>query len=299
MIKFYTVLLVTSILLSCKNNSDLIEVQLPEPEIETSVKYGNPNDVKTNGGTFQLYKITYPYKALEPIIDGRTMEIHYSKHYLGYTNKLNKLVEESKEWEDKSIDDILEKVTDKNQDLKNNAGGYYNHSLYYEILTPKGAKKPKAELLEAINNDFVSFGIFKNKFISDANNHFGSGWIWLIVGKGGKLEIVTTNNQDNPIMADAKVKGRPILAIDLWEHAYYLQYQNNRKSYVEGIFEEINWDKVGKKYIASLTANQLKPEIKVSTPTKPKEENVIKPVVIEVKEKPTEVKKEEIKKVEE
>ena len=293
MIKLYIALLFSVVLFSCKDNSDLIEVQLPEPEIETSVKYGNPTDVKTNGGTFQLYKITYPYKALEPIIDGRTMEIHYSKHYLGYTNKLNKLVEESKEWEGKSIDEILEKVNDKNQDLKNNAGGYYNHSLYFEIVTPKGAKKPEAELLEAINTDFVSFSIFKNKFISDANNHFGSGWIWLIVTKGGKLEIVTTNNQDNPIMGDAKVKGRPILAIDLWEHAYYLQYQNNKKSYIEGIFEEINWNKVEKRYASAIVAKPLKTEIKINTTVKPKVENSIKPVVIEVKEKPAEVKIEE------
>lgn len=293
MMKFYTILLLSILFLSCKNDNNLIEVQLPEPEIETSVKYGNPANVKTNGGTFQLFKIAYPYKALEPIIDGRTMEIHYSKHYLGYTNKLNKLVEESKEWEEKSIEEILSNVNDKNQDLKNNAGGYYNHSLYFEILTPKGAKKPKAELLEAINTDFVSFNIFKNKFISDANNHFGSGWIWLIITKGGKLEIVTTNNQDNPIMQDAKVKGKPILAIDLWEHAYYLQYQNNRKSYVEGIVEEINWDKVEKKYLASITSKPLKSETKVSLP-KPNVENTLKPVVIEVKDnKPVEVKKEE------
>ncbi len=294
MMKFYTVLLLSIIFLSCKNDNNLIEVQLPEPEIETSVKYGNPTDVKTNGGTFQLFKISYPYKALEPIIDGRTMEIHYSKHYLGYTKKLNKLVEESAEWEDKSIEYILEKVNDKNQDLKNNAGGYYNHSLYFEILTPKGAKKPKAELLEAINTDFVSFIIFKNKFISDANNHFGSGWIWLIVTNAGKLEIVTTTNQDNPIMQDAKVKGKPILAIDLWEHAYYLQYQNNRKEYIEKVFEEINWDKVEKKYLATITAKPLKTETKVNVPIKPKAENTLKPVVIEVKDNnPVEVKKEE------
>lgn len=294
MIKLYTALLFTLLFFSCRDNSNLVEVQLPEPEIETSVKYGNPSNVKTNGGTFQLYKINYPYKALEPIVDGRTMEIHYSKHYLGYTNKLNKLVEESKEWEEKSIEEILASVNDKNQDLKNNAGGYYNHSLYFEILTPKGAKKPKAALLEAINTDFVSFSIFKNKFISDANNHFGSGWIWLITTKGGKLEIVTTNNQDNPLMQDAKVKGKPILAIDLWEHAYYLQYQNNRKEYVEKIFEEINWDKVEKKYLATITSKPLKTETKVTEPIKPKVENTLKPVVIEVKEnQPTEVKKEE------
>ena len=290
MIKLYTALFFTLLFFSCKDNSNLVEVQLPEPEIETSVKYGNPSNVKTNGGTFQLYKINYPYKALEPIVDGRTMEIHYSKHYLGYTNKLNKLVEENEIWIDKSIDEILSKVTDKEPDLKNNAGGYYNHSMFFELLTPKGATKPKGALLEAITTDFDSFKVFKNKFISEANNHFGSGWIWLVVTKTGKLEIVTTNNQDNPIMADAKVKGRPILCLDLWEHAYYLQYQYNRKSYLEGIFEVINWDVVEKKYnsiekkMGSLTNNGS---------SQPKVDNTIKPVVIEIKDKPAEVKKEE------
>ena len=290
MIKLYTALFFTLLFFSCKDNSNLVEVQLPEPEIETSVKYGNPSNVKTNGGTFQLYKINYPYKALEPIVDGRTMEIHYSKHYLGYTNKLNKLVEENEIWIDKSIDEILSKVTDKEPDLKNNAGGYYNHSMFFELLTPKGATKPKGALLEAITTDFDSFKVFKNKFISDANNHFGSGWIWLVVTKTGKLEIVTTNNQDNPIMADAKVKGRPILCLDLWEHAYYLQYQHNRKSYLEGIVEVINWDVVEKKYnsiekkMGSLTNNGS---------SQPKVDNTIKPVVIEIKDKPAEVKKEE------
>ena len=290
MIKLYTALFFTLLFFSCKDNSNLVEVQLPEPEIETSVKYGNPSNVKTNGGTFQLYKINYPYKALEPIVDGRTMEIHYSKHYLGYTNKLNKLVEENEIWIDKSIDEILSKVTDKEPDLKNNAGGYYNHSMFFELLTPKGATKPKGALLEAITTDFDSFKVFKNKFISEANNHFGSGWIWLVVTKTGKLEIVTTNNQDNPIMADAKVKGRPILWVDWWEHAYYLQYQHNRKSYLEGIVEVINWDVVEKKYnsiekkMGSLTNNGS---------SQPKVDNTIKPVVIEIKDKPAEVKKEE------
>lgn len=290
--KFYTALLFFLILFSCKDNSDLVEVQLPEPEIETSVKYGNPANVKTNGGTFQLYKINYPYKALEPIIDGKTMEIHYSKHYLGYTNKLNKVVDENEIWNGKSVEEILSKVTDKEQDLKNNAGGYYNHSLFFEILTPKGANKPKNELLEALNRDFVSFTIFKNKFIAEANNHFGSGWVWLIVTKEGKLEVITTTNQDNPLMNDAKVKGRPILAIDLWEHAYYLQYQNNRKSYIDGIFEAINWDIIEKKYTNSLDS-KAKVESKPTTIiSKPKSEIVVKPVVLEVKQKPAEVKKE-------
>lgn len=290
MIKLYTALFFTLLFFSCKDNSNLVEVQLPEPEIETSVKYGNPSNVKTNGGTFQLYKINYPYKALEPIVDGRTMEIHYSKHYLGYTNKLNKLVEENEIWIDKSIDEILSKVTDKEPDLKNNAGGYYNHSMFFELLTPKGATKPKGALLEAITTDFDSFKVFKNKFISEANNHFGSGWIWLVVTKTGKLEIVTTNNQDNPIMADAKVKGRPILCLDLWEHAYYLQYQHNRKSYLEGIVEVINWDVVEKKY------NSIEKRMETQTNngnSQPKVDNTIKPVVIEIKDKPAEVKKEE------
>ncbi len=233
---------------SCKDESNLVEVQLPEPEEPVSVLYGNPKDVKANEGPFQLIALNYPYDALNPIVDGKTMELHYSKHYLGYTNKLNKEILAKKEWQGKSIDAILSKVTDSELDLKNNAGGYYNHSLFFEILTPKGAKKPTENLSNAINTNFISFSIFKNKFIAEANNHFGSGWVWLLVTKTGELKVVTTDNQDNPLMINAKVKGTPILGIDLWEHAYYLAYQNNRKEYIESIFESINWTVVSKKY---------------------------------------------------
>ena len=245
---FYVVLPILFLLNSCKENNNLVEVQLPEPEIETSVVYSNPSDTKTNSGPFQLFKINYPFDALEPSIDGKTMEIHYTKHYLSYTNTLNKLIANNPDWQDKNIEELLLFSNEKNNDLKNNAGGYYNHSLFFEILTPKGAKSPKDNLSKAINTEFTSFNLFKNKFISEANKHFGSGWIWLIVKKEGKLEITTSNNQDNPLMSDFKIKGKPILGIDLWEHAYYLKYQNNRRTYIESVFEIINWTVVSKKY---------------------------------------------------
>lgn len=246
--KNYILLFFIFLLFSCKNENNLVEVQLPEPEIQTSTTFGNPNSVKTIGGKFNLFKISYPYDALEPVIDGETMELHYAKHYLNYSNTLNRLVENNTEWEGKSILEILEKVSLKEIDLKNNAGGHYNHSLYFEILTPKGVKKPTEKLSKAIDENFVSFSIFKNKFINEANKHIGSGWAWLVVTKNGKLEITTTNNQNNPLMSDALIKGTPILCMDLWEHAYYLKYKNSRKSYIEAVFELINWSIVSKKY---------------------------------------------------
>ncbi|NHN25157.1 superoxide dismutase [Flavobacterium jejuense] len=246
--KLYSFFIVFILFASCKDKSDLVEVQIPEPEEPISVLYGNPKEVKANKGAFQLFVLNYPYDALKSTIDGKTMELHYSKYYLGYTNTLNKEIANKKEWQDKSIEDILTKVSDIEPELKNSAGGYYNHSLFFEILTPKGAKKPNEKLLESINTNFVSFSIFKSKFIAEANNHIGSGWIWLVVTKVGELKIVTTNNQDNPLMLNSKVKGTPILGVDLWEHAYYLAYQNDRKEYLENVFDSINWTIVSKKY---------------------------------------------------
>ncbi|WP_445710885.1 superoxide dismutase [Flavobacterium sp.] len=253
--KSYLILFFIFLLFSCKNESDLVEVQLPEPEIKTSTTFGNPNNVKTTGGHFRLFKINYPYDALEPAINGETMEIHYSKLYLNYTNALNNFIETNADWKDKSIQEILLKVGDKEVDLKNNAGGYFNHSLYFEILTPKGDKKPTEKLSKAINEDFVSFAIFKNKFINEANKHNGSGWVWLVVTKNDKLEITTSNNEKNPLMYDATVKGTPILCLDLWEHSYYLKHKNNKKAYTEAIFELINWSLVSKKYNNLSTIN--------------------------------------------
>ncbi|WP_157504297.1 superoxide dismutase [Flavobacterium profundi] len=286
--KLYSCIILVLFIFSCKDKSNLVEVQLPEPEATVSVSFGNPNEVKAKGKSFQMMPLTYAYDALKPAIDGRTMQLHYSKHYLGYTSILNKQVDGNKQWEGKTIEEILSKVGPDEIILKNNAGGYYNHSLFFEILKPKGAKSPSGEILEAINANYSSFTNFKTKFLAEGNNHFGSGWVWLIVTKNKELKIVTTSNQDNPLMNDAKSKGTPILGIDLWEHAYYLQYQNNRKEYLETIFDNINWTVVSKKYSEALE-NQMKQPVFV-TPVK--NENSVNTAVIVTEPKKIEPAKE-------
>ncbi|MCU4189109.1 superoxide dismutase [Flavobacterium sp. HXWNR29] len=191
--------------------------------------------------------LKYSYDALAPFIDGRTMEIHYSKHHLGYANKLNKAIVGT-DLETKTIEEILTKLDIKNTALRNNAGGYYNHNLFFEILNPKAGGTPSGELAQAITTEFGSFDEFQKKIAEVATNQFGSGWAWLIVTKEGKLAITSTSNQDNPLMPNAEVKGTPILAIDVWEHAYYLNYQNKRADYLTAIFNVIDWKIVGEKY---------------------------------------------------
>ena len=192
-------------------------------------------------------KVTPKINALAPFIDGRTMEIHYSKHHLGYANKLNKAIVGT-DLETKTIEEILTKLDIKNTALRNNAGGYYNHNLFFEILNPKAGGTPSGELAQAIATEFGSFDEFQKKIAEVATNQFGSGWAWLIVTKEGKLAITSTSNQDNPLMPNAEVKGTPILAIDVWEHAYYLNYQNKRADYLTAIFNVIDWKIVGEKY---------------------------------------------------
>ncbi|WP_130735540.1 superoxide dismutase [Flavobacterium sp. J27] len=255
MIKQYSFSILLLLFISCKEKTDLVEVTLPEPEKQVANQFGSPLDVKASGKPFELISLNFNYDALKPVLEGNTMELHYAKHYLGYTNALNKELINKKEWEAKTIEEILAKVSDNDITLKNNAGGYYNHSLFFEILEPKGAKMPKGDLLEAINKNFVSFSAFKNKFITEGMHHFGSGWVWLILTKSGELKVVTTSNQDNPLLFDAKNKGIPILGIDLWEHAYYLDYQNRKKEYLENIFDIINWSVVAKKYDNLLLSN--------------------------------------------
>ncbi|MCZ8143980.1 superoxide dismutase [Flavobacterium sp.] len=232
---------------SCKRKKYTEVVEVPLPSKEQKVTLGVPDDVKAQEGAFELVKLPFGYDALQPDIDALTMETHYSKHYLTYTNNLNQLLSGT-DLEPLPIAEIFKKLDVSNVDLKNNLGGYYNHSLYFEILTPKGQAQPKDTLAATIDRDFGSFDNFKNQFIDATGKVFGSGWTWLIVNKSGKLEITNTANQDNPLMPRAEVPGKPILGIDLWEHAYYLEYQNRRKKYVESVFKHINWDKVAEKF---------------------------------------------------
>lgn len=200
--------------------------------------------------SFELPSLPYAYNALEPHIDARTMEIHHGKHHNGYTTKLNAAISGTA-LEGKSIDAILVDLDMSNGAVRNNGGGFYNHSLFWNVMSPDGGGKPSGELAEAINAAFGSYDGFKEKFSAAAGTRFGSGWAWLCVHKGGKVEICSTPNQDNPLMPGVGCGGSPILGLDVWEHAYYLNYQNRRPDYVSAFFNVINWDKVGALYTAN------------------------------------------------
>lgn len=236
---------------SCGKDKELVEVTIPEPEKVEKVPMGNPADVKADDeeGAFQMKGLSYAYNGLEPFIDAKTMETHYSKHHVGYCNKLNTAVNGT-DLESKSIEEILKKLDMSKSDIRNNAGGYYNHNFFFEILAANGGDATD-EVLEGIINDFGSYDEFKKQFSDSASKLFGSGWVWLVKDKTGKLVISTTSNQDNPLMPKAEIKGTPILALDVWEHAYYLKYQNKRKDYIDAYFNIINWKKVNEKFKAA------------------------------------------------
>ncbi|EJF51932.1 superoxide dismutase [Saprospira grandis DSM 2844] len=201
---------------------------------------------------FELPKLPYAHDALEPHIDARTMEIHHGKHHAGYTNKLNAAISGT-DLEGKSIEDILANVSAAGAGVRNNGGGFYNHSLFWSVMSPNGGGEPTGEVAEAIKAAFGDYETFKDKFAAAAKTRFGSGWAWLCVKEGGKLEVCSTPNQDNPLMDvdTAGCKGTPILGLDVWEHAYYLNYQNRRPDYVEAFFNVINWEEVNKRYAAA------------------------------------------------
>lgn len=197
--------------------------------------------------SFNLPELPYSHDALEPHIDTRTMEIHHGKHHAGYTKKLNAAIEGT-DLEDKSIIHILSELDMSNAAVRNNGGGFYNHSLFWSVMSPNGGGEPSGDLAEAINEAYGSFEEFKDVFAKAAGTRFGSGWAWLCVLKGGKVEVCSTPNQDNPVMPGVGCGGVPILGIDVWEHAYYLNYQNRRPDYVNAFFNVINWEYVLKLY---------------------------------------------------
>ncbi len=195
---------------------------------------------------FELPQLPYAHDALEPHIDTRTMEIHHGKHHAGYTNNLNNAIAGT-EMEGKSIEDLLANHTD-NGAVRNNGGGFYNHSLFWSIMSPNGGGEPTGDLANAINGAFGSFDAFKDAFAKAAATRFGSGWAWLCVHSGGKVEVCSTANQDNSLMPNIGCGGTPILGLDVWEHAYYLNYQNRRPDYINAFFNVINWDEVSRRY---------------------------------------------------
>ena len=196
---------------------------------------------------FKLPSLNYAYNALEPHIDAKTMEIHHSKHHNGYTNNLNNAIAGTAH-ENQSIEEILNGLDFDNKAIRNNGGGFYNHSLFWQIMSPSGGGLPSGDLKAAIDKAFGSFDEFKTTFAKAAATQFGSGWAWLCVHSDGSVKVCSTANQDNPLMPGIGCKGTPILGIDVWEHAYYLNYQNRRPDYVDAFFNVINWAKVSELY---------------------------------------------------
>lgn len=196
---------------------------------------------------FELPKLPYASDALEPHIDARTMEIHHGKHHNGYTTKLNAAIEGTS-MESDSIEDLLSNMDMSNGALRNNGGGYFNHCLFWEVMGPNGGGLPSGSLAQAIDTAFGSFEAFQTAFSNAAATQFGSGWAWLCVQKGGNVEVCSSANQDNPLMPGIGCGGTPILGLDVWEHAYYLNYQNRRPDYISAFFNVINWEKVSELY---------------------------------------------------
>jgi len=199
--------------------------------------------------SFTLPQLKYAFDALEPHIDAKTMEIHHGKHHQGYTNNLNGAIEGT-DLEGKSIESILANLDMNNNAVRNNGGGFFNHSLFWEVMSPNGGGKPSGELADAINSAYGSFDAFKEKFSAAAKTRFGSGWAWLCVHKGGKVEVCSSANQDNPLMPGIGCGGHPILGLDVWEHAYYIDYRNARPKYLGAFWSLVNWQFVNDNFSA-------------------------------------------------
>jgi Fe-Mn family superoxide dismutase len=199
---------------------------------------------------FTLPNLPYATNALEPHIDAKTMEIHHGKHHNAYVTNLNAAIAGT-EWENKPLEEIMKNISKAPVAVRNNGGGHWNHSMFWQIMAPGAGGTPSGALADAINSAFGSFDKFKEEFTKAATTRFGSGWAWLIIGNGGsagKLAITSTPNQDNPLMDVAEVKGTPILGLDVWEHAYYLNYQNRRPDYIGAFYNVINWAEVSRRF---------------------------------------------------
>lgn len=231
------------VLNSC-NNPQTTESTEATTEVKT---VGNPADVSADAGTFQIKALNYGYDAFPAYIDAKTMEIHYSKHYLGYINNLNKALSDAGNTSE-DIVDILKNMDMNNKALRNNAGGYYNHLLYFDLLSANPQTAPTGELLDKINDTFGSVDQLITDLKAAGAGQFGSGWSWLVVKADGSLAVTATPNQDNPLMPGASEPGTPILGIDVWEHAYYLKYQNKRPEYLDNFFHVLDWKQVEANY---------------------------------------------------
>lgn len=237
-------ILSSSLFFACGKKEELEEVKIPETTIVTEEEgVSSPKDVVANEGAFKMMGLNFAYADLEPYMDSKTVETHYSKHHLGYTNKLNEAVKGT-DLETKSIEEILTTLDPKNTNLKNNAGGYYNHNLFWDILAKNKGGNPTGKIGEYIKRDFGSFEAFKALYKKAGTDLFGSGWVWLISTDTGALKIVTTINQNNPLMPYEEFRGYPLMNLDVWEHAYYLKFRNNKSDYIDNYFKLIDWEKI-------------------------------------------------------
>lgn len=202
-------------------------------------------------GSFTLPQLGYKYNALEPYIDKTTMEIHYTKHHQAYVTNLNKAAEGTN-IEKTAVDEVCKNISKYPETVRNNAGGHYNHSMFWTLLKTNNGSKPTSKLAAAIDQKFGSFAAFKDEFAKASTSRFGSGWAWLIIKNDGELVITSTSNQDNPLMDVVEIKGTPILALDVWEHAYYLKYQNKRADYIAAFWNVVNWSEVNKRFEAAI-----------------------------------------------
>jgi superoxide dismutase, Fe-Mn family len=221
-------------------------------EVESLSTLKKVDSPPQNSGPFTLPPLPYGYDALEPAIDTQTMTIHHDKHHAGYVAKLNDAIAKAPELNGKSLEDLLGMIEQLPESvrmtIRNNGGGDWNHTFFWQILSPEKNQQPTGKLADAINAEFKSVDEFKKQFNDSATKVFGSGWTWLIKGTDGKLAIVNTPNQDNPLMSIAEKKGKPILGVDVWEHAYYLKHQNKRADYLNDIWAVINWKKAGENF---------------------------------------------------
>ncbi len=215
-----------------------------------AVAKGNPAGIFLTG--FAQTPLLYDFSALEPVIDARTMEIHYTKHASAYASNLASAATEEKVDTSKPLENVLSSISRYSAKMRNNGGGHYNHELFWNIMSPNAGGEPEGKLADAINTSFGSFDLFVTQFETAAKTRFGSGWAWLSVAADKKLVVSSTPNQDNPLMDVAEVKGIPILGIDVWEHAYYLNYQNRRPDYVTAFWKVINWSKVSERFTAAM-----------------------------------------------
>jgi len=226
--------------------------------LETKLGYDSPKNeiIISEIKKISIDKLPYEYNSFGSFIDSETMNVHYNKHYKGYVEKLNVELEKIK-GKDLDLEEIIRKISNFNKKVRNNGGGAFNHALFWKMLSPK-KQKVLDPILSKINKDFSSFEKFKEKFEEEAKNRFGSGWVWLILTENNRLKIVTTSNQDNPLMDTEKERGYPLLGLDLWEHAYYLKYQNQRDKYIQNFWKVVNWGFVNDQYTTQLKRKQSK-----------------------------------------